>query len=55
MVVITGVLKRHKNVFGILIPKEVAERENIKENQRIDIIILKNKEFETMDNVEFVK
>ncbi len=39
-----GVLRRWGNSYGIVIPKEIAEKEKIKEDDKVKFIIFKDRE-----------
>ena len=38
---VESTIKRWGNSFGIIIPTEVMKKENLKEGQKIDVILLK--------------
>ncbi|MDO8508813.1 MAG: AbrB/MazE/SpoVT family DNA-binding domain-containing protein [Nanoarchaeota archaeon] len=42
MTVIDVKLKKWGNSFGVVIPKEVVEKENMKEDENVKLIVIKN-------------
>ncbi len=44
MVVIETRLKKWGNSFGVVVPVEVIEKEKMRENEKVSLIILKNGE-----------
>lgn len=57
MVVLKTEVKKWGNSLGIVLPKEVVEKEHIKENQKINIIIFKENNVlkETFGTFKFKK
>ena len=41
MAIVKAIAKKWGNSIGVLIPKDVAEREKIKDGQRLEIVIMK--------------
>jgi len=41
-IMVKGKLKKWGNSFGVIIPKEIVQSENLKENQEIEFMIVKN-------------
>ncbi len=39
--IVNGVTKKWGNSIGVIIPKDVVEKEHIKEGQKIEIVIMK--------------
>lgn len=54
---IEGVARRWGSSLGVIIPKEVVEKEHIKEGQKIDFLILKDNKAlrETFGTLKFRK